>query len=107
MVNEVRSKLPKGDDLPTLVGKNFRYISNWAEQNEEEFETVMGKLADQAPDKWAGVYVKILQILSVQAKLPNKIQVRHTLDEDISKLREFSAQQETPKFTEYEEVQAK
>lgn len=108
MIRGISSKLPKANsDLPTLVGRNFAYISDWAEQNESEFESVMDKLADQAPDKWANVYVKVLQILSVQSKLPNKIQVKHTLDEDISRLRNLSSQQEATKFADYEEVQAK
>lgn len=103
-MSDISKKLPKANaDLPNLVAKNFTYLSDWVNQNESEFERVMGVLAIQNPAKYADVYTKAMQILSVQAKIPARIKVEHTAkDEDIEKLQRLSRQQE--KFDEYEEV---
>ncbi len=102
---DIRKKLPNPNaDLPNLVAKNFAYLSDWVNQNEPEFERVMSVLAQQNPAKYADVYVKAMQILSVQSKVPAKMKVEHVVkDEDIAKLQRLSGEKRD-KFDEYEEV---
>lgn len=104
---EIAKKLPTASaDLPAIVGRNFQYLSDWANQNEAQFEKVMQLLATQNPAKWADVYCRALQILSVQAKTPTAIKVQHTLTEDdMSILKKLSTQRErSRKFDDFEEI---
>lgn len=101
---EIIKRLPKTNvELPNIVGRNFKFLSCWADQNETQFEQVMRTLAEQMPAKYADVYVKVLQILSVQAKAPSKVKVE-VHDGDLDKLRNLSKQREKNKFDDYEEV---
>lgn len=90
------------DELPVLVGKNFRFMHAWAEQNESEFSTVMQALAKENHSKYADIYVKVMQMLATQSRMPSHIQVNHTLGEDDKeRLAELSREKET---ADYEEI---
>lgn len=96
----VLSKLPASNsDLPFLVGKNFKFISKWADQNEKEFTKVMKALAKENPSKYADVYTKVLQVLLQQAKIPNKDDLKKSLS-DLDKLRNLTRND----YVEVEEV---
>ena len=98
--------LPKqGDELPTLVGKNFRFMRAWAEQNEEEFSSVMTALAEENHAKYADIYVKVMQMLATQSRMPSHIQVNHTLGEsDKERLAELSREKEKADYEEIREA---
>ncbi len=107
MDSSLTKKLPKANgELPKLVAKNFLFLSDWTSQNEEQFTEVMEALAKQSPAKYADVYVKCLQILSAQSKLPARVQVQHTMaDGDIEALRNLAEERKKHrKYDEYEEV---
>lgn len=44
------------------VGDNISFLRSWAKRNEDTFERVMDMLAQEAPQKYAEIYIKIKQM---------------------------------------------
>lgn len=86
MNNEITPK-----DANALLSANSRgmqKLKTWVESNTDTFSAVMEKLADEAPAKYADIYLRALQISSSASQ--QKTPPGNTLNVQINKLDTLS-----------------
>lgn len=80
------NRINVNDDLPTLLGRNVKFLDSWANANEEVFEDVMRRLAEEKPEKWVDIYMRVSQTIAPSKENKNTTNINVKIDSDFDKL---------------------
>ena len=80
LINNIR-------ELPTLLGSNLQFLKEWETANEETFEMVMAKLAEEKPEKWVDIYMKVHQAIAPVKENKTQTNISIKVDKDFDKLQ--------------------
>lgn len=68
------------------VGDNISFLKDWSRRNEHTFEMVMERLAEELPQKFAEIYIKVKQIEMANAPQPKTTNNIEKVNIQLSKL---------------------
>ena len=93
-------------ELPSLLGKNLRFLHDWSSANEAQFEKVMTALAEEKPEVWVNIYLKVQQVLMPKNGRSNTVNLNINKDSATLKtLAQTTVQSVIPtKDADYEEI---
>lgn len=90
-------------------GSVEKYLSAWVDNNKDTFEDCMTRLADELPQKYCELFIKMIQIANQQKPAPKQTNI-DTMNVNVSsKLDALSDVHDTSwrkhtEYTNYEEV---